>query len=153
MKLDKKQMMIVGGALVLLLVLGFLFFRGRVNTNDNQGEQTEVEDLIPTVDASVKVSLEASDSTNHEVVLTASNIPAATQAVDYELSYQTASQGLQGVIGTITTIRGRGFEKKLTLGTCSSGTCVYHQVVGKIKLTLKFSGDYGEKLFEKEYSL
>ena len=85
-------------------------------------------------------------------MLKVGNIPKNTQSIDYELSYQTAQQGLQGVIGTVTSEKDN-FEKKLTLGTCSSGTCVYHQVVGKIKLTLKFTGEYGEKIFEKEYAI
>jgi len=152
MKLSKQQMMIGGVALVLLLIVGFFVLRGRGGQKD-EAEETVVEDLIPTVDASVKVALDAADASNREVILTASNIPAGTSSVDYELAYQTAAQGLQGVIGTITSISGRGFEKTLTLGTCSSGACVYHQVVGKIKVTLKFNGDYGEKLFEKEFAL
>src|SRR3989344_1884687 len=152
MKLSKQQMMIGGVALVLLLIVGFFVLRGRGGQKD-EAEETVVEDLIPTVDASVKVALDAADASNREVILTASNIPAGTSSVDYELAYQTAAQGLQGVIGTITSIKSRGFEKTLTLGTCSSGACVYHQVVGKIKVTLKFNGDYGEKLFEKEFAL
>lgn len=145
-------MMIVGAVLALLLVVGFFLLRGRGSQND-VSEEIQVEDAIPTVDASVKVTLEATDNANREVILSASSIPAGTTSVDYELAYQTASQGLQGVIGTIASIEGRGFEKTLTLGTCSSGACVYHQVVGKIKVTLKFNGDYGERLFEKEFSL
>lgn len=152
MKLSKQQMMIGGVVLVLLLVVGFFVLRGRGGQSETT-EEAEIEDLIPTVDASVKVVLEATDNNNREVVLTASKIPAGTTSVDYELAYQTASQGLQGVIGTITSIKGRAFEKTLTLGTCSSGACVYHQVVGKIKVTLKFNGDYGEKLFEREFAL
>ena len=152
MKLSKQQMMIVGAVLALLLVVGFFLLRGRGSQND-VSEEIQVEDAIPTVDASVKVTLEATDNANREVILSASSIPAGTTSFDYELAYQTASQGLQGVIGTIASIEGRGFEKTLTLGTCSSGACVYQQVVGKIKVTLKFNGDYGERLFEKEFSL
>lgn len=152
MKLSKQQMIVGGVVLVLLLIVGFFLFRGRGGQGEI-AEETVIEDLIPTVDASVKVALESADATGREVVLTASSIPSGTSSVDYELSYQTASQGLQGVIGTVTAIKGRAFEKTLTLGTCSSGACVYHQVVGKVKVTLKFNGDYGEKLFEKEFSL
>ena len=58
------------------------------------------------------------------------------------------------MIGTMTIDGGKKeVEKQLTLGTCSSGTCVYHKVEGKIQLTLKFSGDYGQKLYEKEHEL
>jgi len=135
---------------VLSLVV-FLITRNKKNGNNTTVEATPTEMLIPTVDSSVKASLE-SLSGNKEVMLKMSGLPKGTSSVDYELSYQTAQQGLQGVIGTVTVEEGNSeYEKKLTLGTCSSGSCVYHQVVGKIKLTLKFNGDYGEKIFEKEF--
>lgn len=150
MKLNKK--IYIGGLIVLVvLVMGFFVF-GRKQANKSAVEDTSPTDqILPTVDSNVKVSL-TSQTGNKEMLLKVSNLPKNTQSVDYELSYQTAQQGLQGVIGTVTN-EGDSFEKKLTLGTCSSGTCVYHQVVGKIKLTLKFSGDYGEKIFEKEYGI
>ncbi len=152
MKPEQKKYAIVGGVVVLLLLVGFFVIKGQ-NTKTEIVEEAPVEDVIPTVDASVKVSLEANDAQNKEVALSASGIPSGTESVEYELSYLTASQGLQGVIGTVSLEGKRQFEKELTLGTCSSGTCVYHQVVGKIKLTLKFNGDYGAKLFEKEFEL
>lgn len=152
MKPENKKNFLIGGVVILLLIVGyFLFFRN----NSSQQQSTEVEPteiVLPTVDSSVKVGLEGING-NKEVNLSVDQIPGETESVDYELSYQTASQGLQGVIGMVTTEGKSSFEKKLTLGTCSSGACVYHQVVGKIKLTLKFTGDYGEKIFEKEYEL
>lgn len=151
MKPEYRKFLIIGGLIILFLVMGsWLFGRNKVKQQLSDVEPTE--EVLPTVDSSVKVSLEGVNG-NKEVNLTVSGIPGNTDSVDYELSYQTASQGLQGVIGTVVTTGKSKFEKKLTLGTCSSGTCVYHQVVGKIKLTLKFSGDYGEKIFEKEYEL
>lgn len=153
MKPEHKKYAIVAGVVVLLLVIGLFVFKGKGSQKVENEDQVPVEDVVPTVDASVKVSLAAEDAQKKEVVLKASALPANTTSVEYELSYLTASQGLQGVIGTVTLEGEDKFEKKLTLGTCSSGTCVYHQVVGKIKLTLKFNGDYGAKLFEKEYQL
>ena len=144
--------MIIGGLIVLLLIVGYWLFTRTKSTQQQTTGVEPTEEILPTVDDSVKVSLEGV-SGNREVNLEVKNLPNGTESVDYELSYQTASQGLQGVIGTVITNSKSSFEKKLTLGTCSSGACVYHQVVGKIKLTIKFSGDYGEKIFEKEYEL
>ena len=150
MKLNKK--IYIGGLVVLVVLLIGFFVFGRKQANKVTVEDVSPTDqILPTVDSSVKVSL-TSQTGNKEMLIKVSNMPNNTQLVDYELSYQTAQQGLQGVIGTVTN-EGNSFEKKLTLGTCSSGTCVYHQVVGKIKLTLKFTGEYGEKIFEKEYEL
>ncbi len=153
MKPEHKKYVIVGGIVALLLLVGFFVINNRNNSQTEVLDESPVEDVLPTVDASVKVSLEANDAQNKEVTLSASGIPSGTESVEYELSYLTASQGLQGVIGTVSLEGKKQFEKELTLGTCSSGTCVYHQVVGKIKLTLKFNGDYGAKLFEKEFGL
>ncbi|OQY65030.1 hypothetical protein B6D29_04485 [Microgenomates bacterium UTCPR1] len=152
MKSEHKKIVLIGGLVLVLLIVGFFLF-GRNKVSHEQVTQTEpTEEVLPTVDSSVKVAL-VSLSGNHEVSLKVSNLPNGTESIDYELSYQTASQGLQGVLGTVMTENKSDMEKKLTLGTCSSGTCVYHQVVGKINLTLKFSGRYGEKIFEKEFSL
>jgi len=143
--------MIIGGVLVVLILIGVLVLR-RGATKSSTISPGPTEAVIPTVDSLVKVDL-VSSQPGKEVALSIKNIPMSTQTIDYELSYQTRQQGLQGVIGTITLTNETEYEKKLTLGTCSSGTCVYHQVVGKIKLTLKFTGGYGEKIFEKEYEL
>ena len=150
MKLNKKSY-IIGAVLLVLLTTVFFVFGRKQAPKEIINETSEIEELIPTIDSSVKVSLD-SVAGSKELLLKVDNLPSNTQSVDYELSYQTAQQGLQGVIGTVTN-EGDSLEKKLTLGTCSSGTCVYHQVVGKIKLTLKFTGEYGEKIFEKEYGL
>ncbi len=151
MKPEYKKYLIIGGVVVLLVVGYWLFARNTI-VKKQTADETPTEQVLPTVDSSVKVSLKAV-SANKEVSLEVSGMPAGTQSVDYELSYQTAAQGLQGVIGTVSSDGQTSFKKQLTLGTCSSGTCVYHQVVGKINLTLKFTGDYGEKLFEKEFAL
>lgn len=152
MKPEYKKYIFIGIAVFILLISG-VFVLGRKDTSRNQPEEeTPAEEVIPTVNSSVKVDLSA-QAGRKEVTLAIEGIPDNTESIDYELSYQTAQQGLQGVIGTISDIENSKYEKKLTLGTCSSGTCVYHQVVGKIKLTLKFNGSYGAKLYEKEFEI
>jgi hypothetical protein len=68
----------------------------------------------------------------------------------------------QGAIGKCVEIKGLwecgseepgGQGRKIVLGTCSSGTCRYHNIVGDVKVFMKFTGDYGSKVFEKEFSL
>lgn len=140
-------------AAVFLLIIGVVVFSsfGKKQVPVEVKQQTE-QDVIPTVDASTKVTLNQIEG-KKEVGLVVSGIPKTTSAIDYELSYETKQQGTQGVIGTISTITGDEFTKQMTLGTCSSGRCVYHEVVGAIHITLKFSGDYGQKILEKEISL
>ncbi|MBI2641817.1 hypothetical protein HYW87_04480 [Candidatus Roizmanbacteria bacterium] len=152
---DRKKLFIIGGIFlfVILSVVVYTRFNRSTPKTESETEVLPTEDVIPTVDSSVEVNL-VSSSVGREVVLQLRKIPRGTESIDYELSYQTKQQGLQGVIGTITLDEGEDeYDKRLTLGTCSSGTCVYHQVEGSIRLSLKFTGDYGEKIFEEEYDI
>ena len=117
-----------------------------------QPQKKEEAGAIPTVGASTTVTLTAL-SGSKEILLKSEGIPTGTTSIDYELSYDTKAQGKQGVIGTVTDFTGNSFEKQMTLGTCSSGHCVYHEVVGAVQVTLKFTGDYGEKVLSKEFTL
>ncbi len=151
MKPEQKKYLIIGAVLIVLFIIGYWLLAKNKPPKTENKEALPTEVLIPTIDDSVRVSL-TDIGNGKEVALNIINAPKGTESVDYELSYNTAQQGLQGVIGTIVSGE-TNYEKKITLGTCSSGTCVYHQVVGKIKLGLKFNGSYGEKVFEKEYSI
>lgn len=142
--------------MVLVIIVGivfaFVFKDTKKETVEEVGGALENEEnILPTVDTSVKVELSVEGG--KEAVLNLSGIPKGTESIDYELSYEEKTKGLQGVIGVITLDNEDSYEKKVTLGTCSSGKCVYHEVMGKIKLTLKFSGSYGDKIFEKEYDI
>ncbi|OGK10529.1 hypothetical protein A2767_04685 [Candidatus Roizmanbacteria bacterium RIFCSPHIGHO2_01_FULL_35_10] len=153
--MDKKKLMVVGAVVLTFLIIGGILISSRKTEIKKQedGDLLPTEVVIPTVDKSVKVSL-VSSSGGREVTLQITGIPSGTESVDYELSYQTAQQGLQGVIGTIQLKPEENeMDKNLTLGTCSSGTCVYHDVTGRIRLNLRFTGEYGDKVFEKEYQI
>lgn len=155
MKLDKQKKIMLGVVLgvLLLVVLVVMVGRGGTNKTNKSEDLLPTESVIPTVGSDVRVTLVTS-SAGREVTLQIKGIPTGTTAVDYELSYQTNQQGLQGVIGTVEVNETEDeIAKSLTLGTCSSGTCIYHQVLGKIRLNLRFSGEYGEKVFENEYEL
>jgi len=118
------------------------------NGLDNSGEA-----VIPTVTSETKVMLTAVNN-RHSVQLDIKGIPNQTQTIEYSLSYHTKQQGLQGIIGTITLENNAtDYQLKRDLGTCSSGTCIYHDVVGKITVELKFNGNYGQKLFSQDYEL
>lgn len=152
---NKKNMVMIAVILVVLVIIGFIVInanKNKVNKNSNVAP-TEAESIVPTTDASTIATLTTSNS-GKEVTLSIEGIPNDTTTIDYELSYSTKQQGFQGVIGTISPDSNeKTYEKKITLGTCSSGKCVYHEVVGAIKTTLKFSGSYGEKILEKEFTL
>ena len=145
--------MIAGGIFLVLFVFsGYWLLIGRKATVNNKNEQVVPTDaVIPTIDGSVKISLTPLAG-KKEVMLSIKNMPKNTNSLEYILSYETREGGLQGVNSTAEII-GNDFEKKITLGTCSSGTCVYHNIKDKIKVELVFKGDNGDRYFTKEYEI
>lgn len=152
----KQYMIIAAIALVILIGLGAVMFKNSKSPAQKQpAKQLDASEAIPTVDASVKVDLEGVQG-NKEVVISVSGIPNGTQQIEYEMSYNTKEDVPQGLYGKIDMSEEKSkdsVERKVTLGTCSSGTCKYHNVTGPIKASLKFSGSYGERLFEKNFTL
>ena len=124
---------------------------GRKASVNNNKQAASLDSVIPTIDGSVKINLTALTG-KKEVLLSIKNMPINTTGLEYILSYETVEGGLQGVNST-AEITGRDFEKKITLGTCSSGTCVYHNIKDKIKVELIFKGNNEDKYFTKEYSI
>lgn len=150
--MEKNKLIILGAVIVSVILVLFLVFRKQPAQTVRQAETIPTEIIIPTIDSAVQVNLTTVVG-KKEVKLTINEIPIGTQSIEYELSYQTKNKALQGIIGTITVNEEKKYEKKLTLGTCSSGTCVYHEVDGAIKLNLKFNGEYGERMFVKEFDI
>ena len=154
-----KNALIVGGIVLVLIVVGIVAtkFNGadKKNASGNDSILPEIE-AIPTVDSSVKVELTA-DKLQHEATLTVTDFPAGTTTIEYSLSYDATVEGEtvpKGVIGTLD-IEGTGSSvtKAITLGTCSSGTCKYDIISGKVSVELKFTGDYGAKLYQGQFDL
>lgn len=168
MKPEYKKYLMFGGLIVLLLIIGFFIF-SRSNVNKEEATDIEpTEEILPTVDSSVKVEFKSFKK--GEALLTVSNEPKGTNLIEFELSYSVVNTDTsegggdtvdQGAIGKCYRVSGiwecgessGGGGRKIVLGTCSSGVCRYHNVVGRVKVVLKFTGDYGQKIFEKEYEL
>lgn len=150
-----KKNNIIIGFIVLVLVLGSLsmVILGRKSVNKTPVVTPTEEEIAPTVDSSVKVTMKSKNN-KRAVDLTIDGIPSSTESIEYEISYQSKQRGLQGIIGMIQV---KEDEKSRTIsrefGTCSSGTCIYDEVVGNIKLGLVFDGAYGKRSFDKEYEL
>ncbi|PIS15857.1 hypothetical protein COT62_01485 [Candidatus Roizmanbacteria bacterium CG09_land_8_20_14_0_10_41_9] len=150
---EKKKIAVIGGVAVFSIIVVLVFLQSRNMKKIPPKAVIPTEELIPTVDSSVRVDLKTKIP-GQEVTLTVEGIPNGSESFEYSLSYETKQQGTQGVIGTVVLdASSSSYEKDITLGTCSSGKCVYHEVVGKVMLSLKFVGSYGERIFEKEYSL
>lgn len=155
METKNNKKYIIGGVVffLVLVVGGFLIMfntKKETVTQDKKEVLTQSE-VIPTVDSSVKVELTSEN--NKEVTLDINSIPEGTLDIEYELSYITGKNVPKGVLGTIDVSGKSSVERKITLGTCSSGTCVYDEGVTSIKVSLKFNNDSGSKIFEKEFPL
>ena len=167
MKLNKKTTMILGGALLVLFIFfGYKFMIGRKTTVNNNEQTVPSDSIFPTVDSSVRVYLKPTKK--GEAVLSISDALNETKSIEFEMSYlvvnvDTGEGGgnvSQGAIGKCYEDNnvwecGEPSEtgRKIIFGTCSSGVCRYHNITGPIKVSLKFSGNYGEKIFTKEYKL
>lgn len=153
MKQLQNQYIIFGVIIFVLIVVG-LFFYMKVKP---AGQSTEKKDsvfekpteVIPTVDSSVTVSIEGST----EATISLSGIPAGTEEIEYELSYETKTGSIEGVFGKIAVNGSSKAEEEVTFGTCSSGVCRYHEIDGPINGVFKFSGSYGERLLETSFDL
>jgi len=152
--MNKRIKIIVLISLILIIALIFFIFRNKKKPVNQKSDQVApTESIIPTVDSSVIVKL-VPVIPGKELKLSIENIPVNTTGIEYSLTYDTKQQNAQGVIGSVSLdSKSNKYEKQITLGTCSSGRCVYHEVSGEVKLSLKFTGDYGDKIFEKDFSI
>lgn len=154
--MEKNKMYMIGGVVffIIVFVIGFMVMNNSkkdVVQNTTKDVLPESE-IVPTIDASVKVDLKAANN-NHEVILTIDGIPADTTDIEYELSYLAKKTLPKGAMGTVEVKGSNSIEKKITLGTCSSGTCVYDEDVESVEVSLKFNSESGSKSFKKEFAL
>ncbi len=153
-----KNMLIVGGVILLLVVVGLFLTKSRNGADTDQTMEEDVlpdVEILPTVADTVKVDIKA-DAKKQEATLTINGVPVDTESIEYELSYESLIDGEKvpkGVIGTIEFDGKEPVSRKITLGTCSSGTCKYDKGITSIKASLKFTGTYGGQLYEGEFKL
>ena len=147
-----KQKYAIVAVVVLVVLTGLVVFgMNRSSSKDAQGTEQVLEEseTIPDVDSSVEVTLTPQNG-GKEVVIAVENPPEGTDTIEYQVTYNEKTKGPQGAIGEIDMDE---LVADVTLGTCSSGTCVYHDVEGDVELLLTFEGTYGKQKFEKSYSL
>lgn len=153
MEQSQKQYIIFGIIIFVLLAVGVYFYMrtkpATQNKDDKKSVFDEPEEVIPTVDSSVKARIEGST----EATITIDGIPAETTGIEYELSYKTKSGSIEGVFGTMEVDGAASATEEVTFGTCSSGVCRYHDIDGPVNGVFKFSGSYGERLLETSFDL
>lgn len=163
--MDKQKKIIIGVVCALIVVFGVWFASNTANKHKEQSTENvlENEPTIAPVDSSVIVNLEEAGKKG-EVEISVKNAPEGTKKAEMELTYNRAARAEDDTDSDVTTdgvLTGCDFKSGqrscvktgITLGTCSSGVCRYHSVVGSIKLSIIFTGSYGDRSFEKEYKL
>jgi len=165
---EKNKKYVVIGLLFLLLVgVIYLVFLKPKDKADKTAGIMVTEEVMPTVDGSVEVDLKLIKK--GEASLTVENPPNGTDLIEFEITYMVLNSDIdegngepvpQGAIGKCYKDNGiwscgesADSSYKIILGTCSSGVCRYHNITGPLKVLLKFTGNYGSKIFEKEYNL
>lgn len=153
----KNKKIVIVFIVLTILIIGIVWAKIKSTKQEVPKQEVKKEEILPkseilpTVDSSVLVDLTSKDK--KEAILTIKSIPNGTLTIEYELSYLAKGNLPKGVIGTINIEGENSIERKITLGTCSSGSCVYDEGVTSIKVNLKFEGDYGSRLFEKEFEI
>lgn len=149
----KKQITLLIITIILVVVLGGGFLALKGQSDKKPTIKPSPTPFLPPADPNIKVSLEAV-SGGREVILTITDFPGDVTSVEYELTYTTQAGLPRGVLGTLRVEdKSNKLERQITLGTCSSGKCVYDENVKKITVTLKFNATSGASRFQKEYSI
>ncbi len=150
---NKKWLKIGIAVLIIVVIVApvVLFLNSRKNTNTGTAGE-EPTPFLPEADPRIQVELTPKDP-GKTVLLKVSRLPKDINSLEYELKYKADSKS-EGVFGLIKLDSGEdSIEREITLGTCSSGVCKYHNVTSKGQLTIKFNSSKGASRFQKEFDL
>lgn len=168
--MNKNTKLIIGMVVTLILITSVVVLAMNGKNSDTTKKTENVLDNEPTiapVDSSVIVDFKEA-ARSGEAILTVKNAPKGTEDIEFTLSYDVESStagggeggSTEGAIGNCEENNGvwecgepAAEGRKIVLGTCSSGVCRYHKIAGQIDVNLLFKGSYGERVFEKKYSI
>lgn len=143
-------LILVGIGVLIVAVAGIVIMKRAKNTGTPAGEETSVRELpqnqwpavslTPTEDPAVPNSL------GHylEFRVQKINVPGAS-TMDYLLVYATSDGGQQGVPGTVK-LTGTTIDKRLLLGSASSGKYRFDAGVSTGTLTITFRDGNGKSV-------
>lgn len=148
--MKKNLMLLVGIAVLLVVVIGVFVMKGKkAEPVDDESDEVVADlpqsqwpamSLVPTQDPAVPKSL------GHFLAMKVQkiNVPKA-ETMDYLLVYSTSDGGQQGVPGSVK-LTGDTVEKKLLLGSESSGKFRFDAGVSQGTITLTFRDGKGKSL-------
>jgi len=146
--------MIIGGVVLLLVILGGVFFlRGR-SAPDTEPADTDQSQSIPKL-SKEELDLSMELSPDNTKVKFAIGKASDIKSIEYEITYDADStedesvKVPKGITGT-EEIDGDSFETDfLVMGTCSRNVCKYDTGIENIKLLLKITKD-DNKVYQAE---
>lgn len=143
-------LILVGAGVLLVVIVGFFIFKASKGSGAGVVEEENIPELpesqwpavtlTPTDDAKAPNSLgRFLDFTVQKI-----NVPGA-KSMDYLLVYNTSDGGQQGVPGTVQ-LTGGDVERKLLLGSESSGKYRYDDGVERGTMTITFRDSGGKSM-------
>ncbi len=149
--MQKKILPIIAGVMVVVLVvIGFFIFRNKNKSTDEKEDESNVpvlsESQWPAISLTPTEKSDVNGSMGHWLNFKVEkiNIKGAS-SMDYLLVYNTSDGGQQGVPGKIN-ITGDSIEKKLLLGSESSGKYRYDAGVETGTMTITFRNEDGKMI-------
>lgn len=132
---------LLGAGLLFLVVVGFFIFKFTKGQTDQPEDENTVAEIPQDQRPFVSLTPTAD---GHYLNFTASNIKVKNAAtMDYLLVYSTLNGGQQGVTGTVQ-LNGDDVNKKLLLGSESSGKFRYDEGVTGGTMTIRFRNSSGK---------
>lgn len=137
-------LIILGLGIVVVVVVLLVLKPFSKNTQAEVSDQESALIEVALEDRPVASLTPTSDG--HWLNLVIDKVKIDAKTMDYELIYQLPDGRTQGVPGTVTLQPGEAIEKKILLGSESSGKFRYDEGVKDGTLTLRFRNDQGKLL-------
>lgn len=147
----KKAVIFVLIGVVVLLIAVFFIAKGLKNSGSSSNEEQAPVSVLPesewpvvTLTPTNNPQVKGSDGHWLDLMVQKINVPGAA-SMDYLLVYSTSDGGQQGVPGTVK-LTGGDIERKLLLGSESSGKFRYDAGVENGNLTITFRDANGKSI-------
>jgi hypothetical protein len=128
---------VILGIGILVLAVAFFIFKGK--------EEVETEETAPEIPFEMRpVTSLTPTSDGHWLNMKIEKIEIEAATLDYELLYELPDGRTQGVPGTVKIQKGETIERRLLLGSESSGKFRYDEGVKQGTLTLRFRNEKGK---------
>ena len=141
----KNKWVLISVVAVIVMLLGVSYFVFSGKDKISSLEEEVVDEAIKMNPEDIGLTLEATTG-NKEVLMKISDTSKFT-SFEYEMNYEADVDGemvSRGAIGSGEVEGDDLIERKITIGTCSSGTCKFDKGVKKVSLVLRLNLKTGE---------